>query len=322
MILEKVAHQISVFGEGPLWDVDEEMVLWVDLYSVKLLTYSYKTGEEKAYQLPSPATSIIKYSKNKYLLVMSRQINIFDLEDETLKELVSFKFMNQELLLNDAKLDDKGRIWVGSVDINFKEFKENKETFQQEFTDRKAALYRIDTDLTIHQVKEDIALSNGLDWDQERNSMYHVDSATQSIFKYDYDSPSGELTNLEVVYKFNVLDGFPDGMTIDSEGMLWVALFKPGTVAQVSPSNGVIAKIDPFKKEWIDSIIVPTTHVTSCAFGGNKLKTLFITTAAEPLSESERLQQPQAGKLFSVELEVEGYPQRNFKGNLISSDMI
>src|SRR5699024_9442720 len=120
------------------------------------------------------------------------------------------------------------------------------------------------------------------------------------------DPETGQISNEENVYRFEESDGLPDGMTIDQEGMLWVALFK----------GGAVAKIDPFQKKWVNSITLPTATVTSCAFGGEDLRTLFMTTALEPLNESERNQQPAAGCLFSVKLEVGGYKTNSFQGYL------
>ena len=124
--------------------------------------------------------------------------------------------------------DPQGRIWTGSVDDHFKGFKESANALTMKFTDQKGFVYRVDKSLAVHQVKDKVAVSNGIDFDPDRNLMYHVDSATQAIVQFDFDPKTGEISNEEMVYEFDEIDGFPDGMTIDREGMLWVALFKPG----------------------------------------------------------------------------------------------
>lgn len=183
-------------------------------------------------------------------------------------------------------------------------FKESQDSTQTEFHGQIAKLYRVEKNFSnIETAKERVTLSNGLDWDPVRNIMYYIDSANQSVSQFNYDSKTGQISNEETVYTFKETDGLPDGMTIDQQGMLYVALFK----------GGVVAKIDPFQKKWIDSITLPTSTVTSCAFGGENLKTLFMTTALAPLNDYERHQEPTAGHMFSVDLEVGGYKTNIFR---------
>ncbi len=273
-----------------------------------LIMQNIKSGyiipnQDASYQLQKSPMSLAKYSKDELIVIMKDGIYLFNLKQEILKELLKPKELNEKLLLNDAKCDPQGRLWVGSVNDDFRLFKESKDPLQTEFHGQIASLYRIEKSLDIKIAKDKVTLSNGLDWDPIRNIMYYIDSANQEVVQFDYDPETGQLCNEESVYRFEESDGLPDGMTIDQEGMLWIALFKGGTVA----------KIDPFQKKWIDSITLPTTTVSSCAFGGEDLQTLFITTALEPLNESERNQQPTAGCLFSVELNVGGYKTNTLK---------
>ncbi|WP_085994168.1 SMP-30/gluconolactonase/LRE family protein [Oceanobacillus senegalensis] len=298
-------HVRATFGEGPLWDDENECLFWVDNAENKIRAYCPKTNQDTFYQLQKSPMSLAKYSKDKLIVIMRDGFYLYHLKQETLKELLKPKDLNEKLLLNDAKCDPQGRLWAGSVNDDFRLYKESQDSLQTEFHGQIASLYRIEN-LDIKTMKDNITLSNGLDWDPIRNIMYFIDSANQEVVQFDYDTKTGEISNEEVVYRFEESDGLPDGMTIDQEGMLWIALFKGGTVA----------KIDPFRKKWIDSITVPTNNVTSCAFGGEELRTLFITTSAEPLSEIERVQQPTAGCLFSAELEVGGYKTTRFRGDL------
>lgn len=136
--------------------------------------------------------------------------------------------------------------------------------------------------------------------------MYYIDTPTQEIVRYSYDPESGDVSNPEPVYRFDQSDGLPDGMTIDQNGMLWVALF----------GGSRVVHIDPFQKKEIDSISVPAKYVTCCAFGGRDLKTLYITTATEQMTETERYEQPHAGGLFSAKLETGGYQPVPFAGDV------
>ncbi|WP_428912127.1 SMP-30/gluconolactonase/LRE family protein [Niallia sp. Krafla_26] len=299
-------HVRATFGEGPLWDDENQCLFWVDNAENKIREFHPKTNQATFYQLQKSPMSLAKYSKDELIVIMKDGFYLYHLKQRTLKELLKPNDLNEKLLLNDAKCDPQGRLWAGSVNDDFRVYKESQDSLHTEFHGQIASLYRLEKNLDIKIAKDKVTLSNGLDWDPVRNIMYYIDSANQEVAQFDYDPKTGEISNEQIVYRFKESDGLPDGMTIDQEGMLWVALFK----------GGVVAKIDPFQKEWVDSLTLPTKNVTSCAFGGEDLRTLFITTSAEPLSESERSQQPTAGCLFSAQLEVGGYKTTRFQGYL------
>ena len=216
--MKTVGNIHATFGEGPLWDEEKQTILWVDIYTCRLLTCNIRTLEEKAFQLPGPATAILKYSEDEYLLVMSREINIFHCKTETLTQLVSFDFMAPELLLNDAKLDGVGRIWLGSVDDRFKDFKESSEGVYSQYPHQIGRIYCVDRDLSIRTFEYPIAISNGLAFSSGYQYFYHIDSNQQGITKYDFDLEEGSISNPRLICDFPMEQGFPDGMTIDENG--------------------------------------------------------------------------------------------------------
>ncbi|TSI08987.1 SMP-30/gluconolactonase/LRE family protein [Lysinibacillus sp. BW-2-10] len=313
MNLEVIGNQKSVFGEGIFWDPEKETVMWVDLATCKILTYSLKTNEETSIQLPSPATAIVKYCEDEYLLIMSRQINLLNTKTGELTEYLSFEWMDSRLWLNDAKVDSKGRIWTGSVDLRFKEFREAKDTAFQQYEPKIAQLYMIDHDLKVTTFDYNVALSNGLAFHPIESILYHVDSATQAIWSYEIDFENTTLKNREKVYEFDIFEGFPDGMTIDHEGMLWTAIFQSRQVAHKTRKNGYIAKINPNTKELVSKIELPLYHVTSCQFGGTNMDELFITTASELLDDADLKEQPLSGHLLRVHTSSKGIVQESIK---------
>ncbi|RPK14835.1 SMP-30/gluconolactonase/LRE family protein [Priestia endophytica] len=302
-------HVHSKFGEGPLWDQEMERLFWVDIMDKRIQVYYPKTNQEESYKLPNPPMALVKYSKHELIVIMQDGFYLYNLQKQTLQEILKPEGLNEKLLLNDSKCDPQGRIWVGSVNDDFRLFKEKENAPNTEFKGNIASLYRLNRNLDIKLAKEKVTLSNGLDWDPVRNLMYYIDSATQSVFQFQYDPFTGQISKEDIVYTFEESDGLPDGMTIDQDGMLWVALFK----------GGVVAKVNPFEKKWVDSITLPTRNVTSCVFGGEDLKTLYITTAAELPTEYEENQYTLGGCLFSVKLEVGGYQTNTFQGNLKES---
>lgn len=280
----------ALLGEGPIWDPDSSKLYWTDILRGELHVYDPETEEDVIHRLKSFVTAIARYRKDKLILVMKDGFYLYDLAQKQLMLIKRPEKIDHSLRFNDGKCDPNGRLWAGTMSMERKK--------------EQGAFYRLDKDLTLKTIIEPISISNGLDWDRENHVMYYIDTPTMEIKQFHYDPETGDLSNQEVVYRFKEDDGYPDGMTIDQEGNLWVALF----------GGGKAAKIDPRRKEWIDTIHLPVRHVTCCAFGGTDMKMLFITTASNPLSEKERAESPHAGSIFSIELQVGGFTSESFKG--------
>jgi sugar lactone lactonase YvrE len=280
----------ALLGEGPIWDPDSSKLYWTDILRGDLHIYDPAMKEDVVHRFDSFVTAIARYQKERLVLVMKDGLYLYDMAKKQLKLIKKPEQMPMSNRFNDGKCDPDGRMWAGTMSME-----EKKEA---------GALYRLDEGLQLTTVVEPVSLSNGLDWDREKQLMYYIDTPTMEIRQYQYDPKTGNLSNQEIVYRFKKEDGYPDGMTIDQEGNLWVALF----------GGGKAAKINPEKKEWIDSIDVPAQHVTCCAFGGKDMKTLYITTASFPLTDSERAENLHAGGLFSAELEVGGWITTQVKG--------
>ena len=147
-----------------------------------------------------------------------------------------------------------------------------------------------------------IGISNGLAWDEAGTTFYYIDTPTKVIRAYDYDLATGAISRERVVVRIADDAGSPDGMTIDQDGMLWVAQYGGWAVRRYNPKTG---------KE-INKIDLPCANVTCCTFGGEKLNTLYITTARQGLSKDELKNQPHAGGVFAVEVQTQGYLPHKF----------
>ena len=165
-------------------------------------------------------------------------------------------------------------------------------------------LFRLDTDHTLHSMVEEVAVSNGLAWSLDEKMMYYIDSLAHSVDAFDYEYETGEISNRRPIFNIPLEEGNPDGMCIDSEGMLWVAYFRGGKVVRINPNNG----------KQLGYVQVPATQVTSCAFGGRDLNKLFITTARINLKEADLKQEPLAGGLFVADLPFKGKPVTSYGG--------
>ena len=150
---------------------------------------------------------------------------------------------------------------------------------------------------------DDVSISNGIDWSDDGRLMYYVDTPTGSIDVFDFDAAEGAIANRRSLVRVEAGAGWPDGLTLDADGYLWVALWSGGAVYRYTP-DGVLDRVVP----------VPVSHPTSCTFGGRDLGDLYITTAATALTPERRLREPLAGGLFRCRPGVRGRPASRFKG--------
>ncbi len=186
---------------------------------------------------------------------------------------------------NDGKAGPDGRFYIGSMG-----------------PDRLRGLYRVDEDRSWTRIETDITCSNGLVWSLDHRTFYYIDSPTRQIVAYDFDCESGSISGRRIVVECVPSHGFPDGMTIDSDGMLWVAHWQGFCVRRWNPDTG----------EEIDRIELPVERVTSCAFGGSDLRDLYITTASVEMSLQDWESYPQSGGLFRKRLEISGVPSYRY----------
>ena len=187
----------------------------------------------------------------------------------------------EPLRMNDGKCDPQGRLWVGTM-------------FGGDWVDNAGALWRVDGAGAATAAVPDTTISNGIVWSHDRRTMYYIDTPTLSVDAFDYDDATGAVTNRRSVCTFRAdkADGLPDGMAIDIDGLLWVACFNGSQVVVVDPTAGAIVRRIP----------IPSPQVTSVAWGGPELATLFVTTGAEDLTP-EQLADPRyqhAGACFMV----------------------
>ena len=192
---------------------------------------------------------------------------------------------------NDGKCDAAGRFWVGTMALSEEENKGN--------------LFVMETDLSVKKKIENVSISNGIAWNADNTIMYYINTPTNYVFAFDYDIENGEISNQRVAVDLTHENGFADGMTIDEEGMLWIAFYGGWRVARYNPETG----------ELLKQIELPVENVSCCTFGGPGLNDLYITTASKGMSEEALQQQPLAGSLFVLkDCGYKGLPAAKFKG--------
>ena len=269
-------------GEGPYWHSERGSFFWVDIENGKLFEHHLVSGSTRNWKFSDRLNVVLEGQNGKLILGIGRKLARFDLETEELKWLCE---VEEDLPLhrfNDGKVDGKGRIWIG--------------TLSTLFTDEAGSLYRIGGDLKPVVQLADLTISNGLAWTEDQKTFYFIDTPTRQIREFDFDLESGEIRFRRVAVEVPSELGFPDGMCIDQEGMLWVGHYGGSGVFRWNPQTG----------ELLDKIILPVPHVTSCCFGGENLDYLLITTAQENLSPEQMKQYPQSGNVFLVKVNVPG----------------
>lgn len=280
----------ATLGEGPCWDARRQSLYWVDIEEGKLHIYDPAKREDRAFSLGQPIGAVVTRKSGGALLALQQGFYAFDPDTESLEHLHNPETHLPENRFNDGKCDPAGRFWAGTMAMC-------------EAPDC-GSLYCLDTDLTVHKKVEAVSISNGLAWSPDERVMYYVDSPTRVVCAFDYDKATGDIANRREVIQISDGMGFPDGMSIDEEGMLWIALWDGAMVGRWNPADGAL----------LCEIPLPVSRPTSCVFGGRNLDELYITSARSRLDENALAAQPLAGGVFKCRPGIRGGPAWEFAG--------
>lgn len=276
-------------GEGSLWDSQQQRLWWVDIEGQRLFSYDPPTKHEAAFELPEPVGTVVVGADGSLLLAQARGLARFVPATRRLTSVIAELEPDRGgNRLNDGKCDPLGRLWVGSM--------------ASEDAPGTASLYCVDVDYSVQLLLSDVTISNGLAWAADGKTFYYVDTPTHKLVAYDCQLDPIRLTGRRTVFEFSKDHGSPDGMTIDSEGQLWVAMFGGSRVMRIDPATASVT----------GQISVPAKNVTSCAFGGPDQSVLFITTARLGMDDAELQTLPHSGRLCCVQLPVQGTPFQRF----------
>jgi sugar lactone lactonase YvrE len=274
---ERIADRRCFLGEGPLWDDRSGRLYWLDIEAGPIHGIDPAGGQARTWSLGTAVGSIGLRSPIGFVAAVRDRFVMLDdgLSPTGRSYPIPHEFANMRM--NDGKSDPCGGFWAGSM--------------AWEGAPGRGALYRLGPDAHVTPVLRGSTISNGLDWDLSRGRMYFVDSAEPSIRVYVVSDSEGALEEAPALAPIPPRLGVPDGLTLDREGCVWVALWGSGRVHRYRPDGE------------IDTIVeVPTPHATSCIFGGEDMGTLFITTARKGLARPD----PEAGHLFAAHPGVVG----------------
>ena len=288
---EPIVQQGARLGEGSLWHWRTQRLFWVDIMGQTVFLFDPKSGENRGVNVGRDVGTVVPRKSGGLMLGVKGGFASLDLETEAVEEIAMVETDLPNNRFNDGKCDPGGRFWAGSM--------------AYDFAKGAGSLYCMEPDLSVRKVLSDVSISNGLVWTADHATLYYIDSLAFQIAGFDYDAESGEIANRRVVVELPEDVGFLDGMSIDANGNLWVAIYGAGEVRCWNPSSG----------ELLDTVTAPGAKLTtSCAFGGPDLNELYITSASDGLTEQDKDQQPLAGSLFRAELDVSGVAAFEFAG--------
>ncbi|TFC20795.1 SMP-30/gluconolactonase/LRE family protein [Cryobacterium algoritolerans] len=281
MLAEQFTDPVAFHGEGPVWSDSWGGLRWVDMFAGDILSLDGDTVNRRNVG-PFVATLRPRQSGGA-VIALERGFALEDAAGELtrLDQLWNIAGMR----MNEGGCDPHGRFYCGSM------------AWDQRA--RAGSLYRLDGDGRVTVVQDDLTISNGLEWSPDGSLAYYNDTRTGRVAVFDYDEEFG-LTGLRTFAEIPAEAGYPDGLTVDSEGCVWVALYAGGAVRRYTPDG------------TLDGVVEVGAHrVTACTFGGPRLDRLFITTSREDLVPGE---DPLAGSLFVADVGVTGRAVREFAG--------
>lgn len=287
--IEVFSERKEALGEGPLWDVKEQRLYWIDSYGPTVHRADAKGGDAKSWTMPEPIGSLALREKGGAVVSLRSGFHFLDFDTGEVTRINETHPDELRPRMNDGKVDRQGRFVAGSMDFHE--------------THPVGKLFRLDPDLSVHTLDTGIVCSNGPCWSPDGKTFYFTDSYTRAIWAYDYDTETGNVRSRRTFATFDKIGGFPDGATVDAEGYVWSVAVYASRLVRFDP-NGVVDRI----------VGLPAFSVTSVIFGGPNLDVAYITSMARPF-EGEYHKEHEAGMTFAVYgLGVKGIPEPRFKG--------
>lgn len=268
-------------GEGPVWREEDECLYWVNINAGELHRFCPVSGKDECFPVGEPIGTFAFCKDGGFVAALKSGIYRLDFAGRQLtKQFIADPEPDSPNRFNDGKCDPYGRFLAGTMNMQ-----------------GNAAFYSIGTDGTCKTLLNGVKISNGLGFSPDLKTLYYTDSCTYAVTAYDYGE-DGTLSNPREAVRIVPEDGMPDGLTIDTDGNLWIALF----------GGSCVICMEPFTGKQLACVEVPAKKVTCCAFGGADYETLYITTAWENSSPEQKAADPNGGSLFAVKTGAKGVP--------------
>ncbi len=290
MDIKAIVDCKTILGEGPLWDVEEQKLYWIDSYGGRIFRADQDGQGVESWSVPQRIGSMALRRQGGAVLSLADGFHLFDFATGVTEPLRQIEHLGPTVRMNDGKVDRRGRFVAGSMD-----------------TTEEAPLgfiYSLGTDHTVTRLDAGITVSNGPCWSPDHSIFYFADSRSRAIWAYDYDVETGQAHNKRKFCEFGPEDGLPDGATVDAEGCVWSAGVYKSKIHRFDPDGRSMQVID-----------MPVVCVTSVMFGGPQLDRLYVTSMLQAPVPGVTETGPLAGSLFVIDgLGVRGLPEYRYEG--------
>jgi sugar lactone lactonase YvrE/DNA-binding IclR family transcriptional regulator len=286
---ECVVPARSLLGEGPLWSTRDAALYWVDILTPALHCHR-GPGLDSTTPLGTMVSVAVPKSSGGLLLATPGGLMGWQGPGEPLNWFSHPDAQRANNRYNDGKCDRRGRLWVGSMDMGA--------------TANRGSLFKVEADGQFARMESGVTVANGIGWSPDNRHMYFTDSFRRTIYQYEFDLDAGTLSHRRPLIVLGPEEGTPDGLTVDQDGCLWVALWDAWSVVRFSPQGQEVMRVR-----------LPVPRPTSCCFGGPQLDTLYVTSASVRLSAESLKAAPLSGSLFALHIAgVRGLPETVFAG--------
>lgn len=292
MINAEVVHGAGAgLGEGCVWSPVENLLVWVDVPGQAVHRFAHDTGQPVGlWRYSETVSNAAPRAGGGLALGLGVSVALTD-RVGAIESVIDLPREPKSNRTNDGAVDPRGRLFQGTMS--------NAEPGAPV-----AALHRVDGDGTARRVLEEVMISNGIGWSPDLSTMYYIDTLTFRVDRFDYDPDTGGIEGRRPFVTFDGSAGAPDGMTVDAEGCLWVAMFGGYRVQRFSPEG-----------DQLETVMTPgAPQTTCCCFGGPDLDTLYITTGLKPIAGVSTEDEPNSGALFAADVGAVGLPTNLFTG--------
>jgi sugar lactone lactonase YvrE len=289
VIADLVLDVAAELGEGPVWDAERRRLLFVDIMRGLVHAWDPATGNDRTIEVGEPVSAVAPTIRHDWVIATASGFSRLDPDSGHTMPIAAVEADRPETRMNHGLVDPRGRFWAGTMGMGGRT--------------GAGTLYRLDRDGSVHPMLAPVDISNGLDWSPDGRLMYYADTPTGRVDVFDVDMDLGTIARRRTFADVSPSDGYPDGLVVDADGGVWLALWTGGAIRRYAPDGR------------LDLVVrVPASLTTSCAFGGEDLATLYITTAWIDLDAEGRRREPHAGGVFAVRPGARGRPVTPFGG--------
>lgn len=269
MDIRAISEVVSDLGEGPIWTPETNSVTWTDITQNTFHTANIDTGKTESFGVPSMIGAIAHTKDGHYIAATQKGFARISIDGQYSPLHL---FLQDDMRMNDGKVDPAGRFWAGSMALSFEK-------------DR-GSLYILETDNSYQKVLDNITLSNGMGWSPDAQYFYYIDSIPGVLKRFEYDLDNGKISNPKNLISFAAASGVPDGMSVSSDGKIVIALWDGGRIEIYEPTGAKVSEIK-----------LGVSRPTCCTFAGPNQDILIVSTASQGI---DRADEPLAGKILAV----------------------